>query len=224
MKPCLVHYDMHEGNISMKPVSRSSSRKTSKRKKLTRKKKNGKGGLENVKAVVDWEFGGIVDPRLDLVKFVLSTARNRKRMKRKVEQKRRKNRNRSKGGTSKGGSSSDSDSSSDSESSGSDSEDEYFTKDDADVQKLWKEWSKKVYGLESEQVGPWFQFAALLRAIDVVFYRAIVRLLSSGAVNQVPRCDLDERGADARFSAKWLVHHNILVISQFPELAYSLIF
>ena len=249
MKSCLVHFDMHEGNVSMKAIgtvnysARSSKvkKKKTNSKKLKKKKNNQKRGLENVKALIDWEFGGLVDPRLDLIKYTLDQVRHIKRTKRKQRRRRKKSctnghhkRGRSNSGSNSSGSSggsssrsSNSDSSSGSENSGSDSEeDDMVSRHDEDVTKLWNKYSKIVYAMDSKQVGEWFPFAALIRVIDVVFYRAVVRLLSDGpsSTKKIPFCDLRERGEDARRAGRWLVHHEVLDISKFPAIAYSFLF
>ena len=240
MKSCLVHFDMHEGNVSMKAIgtvgysARSSKvKKKANSKKLKKKTNDQKRGLENVKALIDWEFGGLVDPRLDLIKYTLDQVRyiKRKQRRRKKNYKRGRsnsgsNSSGSSGGSSSSSSSSNSDSSSGSENSSSDSEDDMVSRHDEDVTKLWNKYSKIVYAMDSKQVGEWFPFAALIRVIDVVFYRAVVRLLSDGpsSTNKIPFCDLRERGEDARRAGRWLVLHDVLDISKFPAIAYSFLF
>ena len=71
--PTLVHFDLHFGNLTSAKVSKKNSRRARKMKGRGKGKKKRSGehnGAATILAVVDWEFAGICDPRLELIKCV----------------------------------------------------------------------------------------------------------------------------------------------------------
>ena len=257
MRACLIHYDLHDGNVSQVSQRTRKKKQSVQQKQKQKKKKTRKSNIqttaascEGIRAVVDWEFGGIVDPRFDLIKYTMekwnsvrhARRREMKERKKKAFQKKKKRNVKQKGGGSGRGRGRGSDSDSDNDSSGSDSgcdsgsgsgssgssssssdsEDE-FDVNKEEMQRMWENYGKRVYDMSPTRLGPWFPFAAFRHVIEVVFYRAIIRLLSDGAIQRVPFCDFGERAEDARDSAKWLVDQGFLDLSKYPA-AFSMLY
>ena len=204
MRSTLVHFDLHGGNVSLKAVRRTT---TTTKQPTT---------CEGIKSVIDWEFAGILDPRLDLVKVVMDFVN---------EKLRKMNRKKSSGASSASSANSgDSDSSSDSSSDSNDSseEDNDSPKNEM-ITQMWNRLGGQIYNVKPDRLGAWFPWLALSHVINVVFGRAVSRLCVQGKMNKVPRCDLRERAEDTRMSARWCVKHKIIDVEQHPDV-YSWIF
>jgi len=209
--PRLVHYDLHGGNVSLKPVkvvrqtkkssnsknrnknNRTSTQEENKRAPKTRTNNGG------VRAVIDWEFAGIVDPRLELIKLTLDWA---------VEKRQQNNQSNSSGSSSSGSSSSDEDNHNE------------IAADNQDIEKIWSRAGMQCFGFKRSRLGPWFPWAVLHHTINFVFGRALLRLCRIR--QKVPRCDLNERIEDCRRSGRWLTCHGIIDVSKFDNIYEAL--